>query len=102
LLQVLQVIGVMAGRPQATRSISNNVMPRNQLQLFLTRPRIRVYASGTGRCLTGRVGWGRVRVRSPQVRVYPFLPVKNREYHFLQCWSYIECFYISSFLAHSL
>jgi len=28
----------MAGRPQAPRSISNNVMPRNQLQLFHSTP----------------------------------------------------------------
>jgi len=36
---VLQIIGIMAGRLQAPRSICNNVMPCNQLQVFDSTPR---------------------------------------------------------------
>ena len=37
-------------------------------------PRVGV---GSSRCLTGRVGSGRVRVRRQRVRVYPVLPVRK-------------------------
>ena len=42
-------------------------------------------------------GSGRVRVRSPRVRVYPFLPVKNTIFHDVGAISNV--FFISSVLA---
>jgi len=40
----------MAGRPQAPQSICNNIVPRNQLQLFDSTPR-ELYGEWMIRCV---------------------------------------------------
>ena len=55
--------------------------------------RTRGYGSGTGRCLTGRVGYG-YEVHGSGIPVST-----GKERHFSRCSSYIECFF-SSFLAN--
>jgi len=48
--------------------------------------RTRGYGSGTGRCLTGRVGYG-YEVHGSGIPVFT-----RKEHHFSRRWSYIECF----------
>jgi len=50
------------------------------------------YGSGTGRCLTGRVGSGRGTKSTG--KDIPVLPVKTP---FSRRWSYIECFFFISY-----
>ena len=45
-----------------------------------------------------RVGSGRVRVRSPRVRVYPFLPVKNTIFHDVGAISNVLYFFLLKIL----
>ena len=53
--------------------------------------RTRGYGSGTGRCLTGRVGYG-YEVHGSGIPVFT-----RKKHNFSRCWSYIE-FYFHFFL----
>ena len=56
--------------------------------------RTRGYGSGTGRCLTGRVGYG-YEVHGSGIPVFT-----RTERYFSRCSSYIECFFSSFLLAN--
>jgi len=64
--------------------------PGGRLQ-WLGNGGVRVYPYPrvcTGRCLTGRVGYG-YEVHGSGIPVFT-----RKEHHFSRCWSYIECFFL--------